>query len=134
MKTTASIFFLAAALALAGCKTEPPPTVAAKYTGIPSKNLTVVVTCSDPTTRFMGCITTDGGADHLIGMSSGTYQTSGHEITIEFKKTDKPGILKLAVSSEGKSLGTCTTAENLGGVRAELLFAPPQEHALFTTF
>jgi hypothetical protein len=134
MKTSTVLFLFAIALLLDGCQSAPPPSPAAKFIGLPAKSLTVTVTCSDPRTRFMGCIETDGEADHLVGMSSGTYQTSGHEISIDFKKTDKPGILKLSVSSDGKSLGNCSTAESLGGVRAEFFFVPPKEHTLFTTF
>lgn len=134
MKTPANIFLLAVGVALAGCKSEPPPTVASKYVGIPPKNLTVIVTCTDPMTRFMGSITTDGETDHLVGMSTGTYQTSGHEILIEFKKSDKSGAIRLSVSSGGRELGNCVTRENYGGVRADLLFAPPAEHSTFTTF
>lgn len=134
MKHFAVLSLLASVFFLSGCETEKPTSTAAKFTGIPPKALTVTVTCSDQNTRFMGSITTDGETDHLVGMSSGTYQTSGHEIFCEFKKTDKCGRITLTVSSNGKKLGNSSTDEDFGGVRADLFFAPPKEHALFTTF
>jgi hypothetical protein len=134
MKKNGYIFFLALGLGLAGCQTPPPPLPAAKFQGIPAKNFTVTVTCSDPTTRFMGGITADGETDHLVGMNCGTYQTSGHEILCEFRKTDSAGRLTITISSEGKSLGSSTTDAKSGGVRADLFFVPPQERTSFTTF
>lgn len=134
MKKNGFIFLLVANFLLAGCQTEPPPASKAKFVGISAKEFTVKVTCSDPTTRFMGSIVNDGETDHLVGMSSGVYQISGHEIVCEFKKTDQAGRLSLTISSNGKTLGNSSTDAYFGGVRVELLFAPPEEKTLFTTF
>ena len=134
MKKIAALLLLTLNLILAGCQTVPPTPPSTKFAGIPAKDFIVTVTCSDPATRFVGSIETDGVADHLIGMSTGIYRVSGHEIICEFKKTDAPGRLTLTVTSGNQSLGNSTTGARFGGVRAELFFVPPQERTLFTTF
>ena len=110
MKNIALIFLLAANFLLAGCQTGPPPVPKAKFVGIPAKDFTVTVTCSDPTTRFIGFIVNDGELDHLVGMRSGVYQISGHEISCEFKKNYK----YIEIVEEDSILGGTERKENKG--------------------
>ena len=68
-------------------------------------------------------------------MGGGTYHASGHEVVCAFRKTaGVAGKISLAVSRAGVRLGDSSTGDKNGGVRAELLYAPPEEHALFTTY
>ena len=133
MKTFCSLLALIAAVALAGCATPPPPQ--RDFAGIAPTDFTVTVKCSEPTMRFTGMIVSDGQCENWVGIGGGTYHASGHEVVCAFRKTTGvAGQISLAVSRAGVRLGDSTTDGKSGGVRAELLFAPTQEHALFTTY
>ena len=133
MKNIPSLLALIAVILLAGCATPPPP--GRSFAGIAPSEFTVTVTCSDSAARFTGMIISDGQCENWVGMGGGNYHASGHEVVCAFRKTTGvAGQISLAVSRAGVRLGESNTDDKNGGVRAELLFAPTQEHALFTTY
>ena len=133
MKIIPTFLALIAVVALAGCATPPPPPKS--FAGIAPSEFTVTVTCSNPTARFTGMIVADGQCENWVGIGGGTYHATGHEVVCAFRKTaGVAGKISLAVSRAGVRLGESNTDDKNGGVRAELLYAPPEEHALFTTY
>lgn len=125
------LFSLVCVAMLVGCATQNP---VRKYSNTSPTEVTVTITCSDPTTRFGGTIIADGQAEHWIGIGSGTFYATGHEILCEFRKTADAGRISLAVSSAGVHLGDSSTDDKFGGVRAELIATPPKEVVMFTTY
>ena len=133
MKTIPTLLALTAAVALAGCATPPPPQ--RDFAGIAPTDFTVTVKCSEPTMRFTGMIVSDGQCENWVGIGGGTYHASGHEVVCAFRKTTGvAGTISLAVSGADGPLGNSSTDGKCGGVRAELLYAPTKERALFTTY
>ena len=131
MKTIPALLAVIAATILVGCSTTSSHRDTA---GIPATDITVSVTCSEPTMRFTGTIVADGHTERFSGTGSGTFHASGHELVCSFKKTGDAGRISLAVSESGKTLGSSSSVEKLGGVRAELLHTLMARQEVFTTF
>ena len=131
VKTISSLLALAAATLLVGCSTTSPHR---DFTGLPATDITVSLTCSEPSMTFTGTIVSDGQAEPLSGKGSGTFRATGHEFVCSFKKSEVEGRISISVSEDGKSLGSSSTSQRSGGVRAELLRTPSAQHTLFTTF
>jgi hypothetical protein len=122
---------LVVAIFLSGCNTTSPR---CNYSGIPATEIIVTISCSEPSLRFTGTIVSDGHSEQLSGTGSATFHAKGHEITCSFKKTDVDGRISIAVSEAGKKLGSASTPQRFGGVRAELIRTPSKQHTLFTNF
>jgi hypothetical protein len=131
MKTIPSLLALFVTTILVGCSTKSPHR---DFTGLPATDITVSVTCSEPSMRFTGTIVSDGQTEQLSGTGSATFHASGHEFVCSFKKAGDEGRISLAVSEAGKNLGGSETGCKRGGVRAELLRIPGERHDIFTTF
>jgi len=101
---------------------------------VPTTEITVTVTCSDPNMRFTGTICSDGRSQEYSGTGKGTYHASGHEILCSFKKVDSDGRIALSAGEMGQQLGESSTANKFGGVRAEFLRLPNEQRTIFTTF
>lgn len=118
-----------AAAVLTGCATTSSQRA---YSG-PTTDIVVTVTCSNPNTRFTGSIVTDGHAVRTGGTGHGIFHATGHEFVCSFKKTDPNGRISISVSEAGKELGTSSTEDRFGGVRAEFLRTPAYQYDVFTT-
>lgn len=128
------ITFLSALIAvafLAGCSTTSHRR---DFSGIPATDFTLCVTCGEPSIRYTGTIVSDGHSELVSGKGNGTYYISAHKIACSFKKTDADGRISLAVSEAGKTQGSSSTISRFGGVRAEVLRTPSEQHDVFTTF
>lgn len=130
MKTTTSLLALIAAVVLAGCSTTSSHR---DFSGMQMTDIVVTVTCSNPDTRFTGTIVADGHSVQLGGTGHGAFHTTGHEFVCSFKKTDPDGRISISVSEAGKELGNSSTGERFGGVRAEIMRTPMEQHDIFTT-
>ena len=131
MKTIASLLAVIAATILVGCSTTSPHR---DFTGLPATDITVSVTCSDPSMRFTGTIVSDGHPVQLGGTGHGTFSATGHEFVCSFKKTVADGQISISVSEAGKTIGSSDNGCKFGGVRAEVLRTPMEQHDIFTTF
>jgi len=116
---------------LVGCRTVSRHR---DFTGVPATDFTVSVTCGEPSMEFTGTIVSDGQTEHLSGTGSGTFQISGHEVVCVFRKSDPAGRIALKITKAGELVGQAMTDVTNGGVRAELLYTPEQQHTLFTSF
>ena len=131
MKTIPSLLAVIAATILVGCSTTSSHRDTA---GTPATDITVSVTCSEPTMRFTGTIVADGHTERFSGTGSGTFHASGHELVCSFKKTGDDGRISLAVSESGKTLGSSSTVFKQGGVRAEFVRSLMVRSDVFTTY
>jgi hypothetical protein len=131
LKTIITLPAVFALIALAGCHTPVPQRGSS---GLPAKDITVSVSCSDRGMKFKGTIVADGHSKKLSGRGSGMYHASGQKIVCSFQKLDVDGRITLVVSEAGRKLGESSTPDMFGGVRAELFRAPTDQHCIFTTF
>ena len=131
MKSIRLFLTLVAVTVLLGCSTTP---ASRNFSGIPATEILVTISCSEPSMRFTGTIVSDGQSEQLSGTGSATFHATGHEIICSFKKADVDGRISISVSEAGKNLGSSSTPQHLGGVRAEILRTSSKQHTLFTTF
>ena len=131
MKTPSSLLSLVILALLAGCATTSPQR---DLSGMPPINIVTTVSCSDPAIKFTGTIVSDGHTRNYSGTGSGTFHATGHDIICSFKKTGTAGRISIAASTSDKGQGNSTTDRKFGGVRAEFLRAPKEQHDIFTTF
>ena len=130
MKTLPTLLALIAAAVLTSCRTTSSQRA---YSG-PTTDIVVTVTCSNPDTRFIGSIVTDGHAVQSGGTGHATFHATGHEFVCSFKKTDPAGRILISVSEAGKELGSSSTGEKFGGVRAEFARSLVARSDVFTTY
>jgi hypothetical protein len=131
MKTIKSLLTIIATTLLFGCATTPRH---GDFSGMPATDITVTVSCGDPGMTFTGTIVSDGHSEQLSGAGSATFHATGHEFVCSFRKTGVAGRISISVSEAGESLGSSSTTDEFGGVRAELLRTPSRRHTIFTTF
>ena len=131
LKTIITLPAVITLIALAGCHTPSPQH---DSSGLPARDITVSLSCSEPGMKFKGTIVTDGHSKKLSGKGSGMYHAGGQKIVCSFQKLDADGRITLVVSEAGRKLGKSSTPDMFGGVRAELLRTPNEQHDVFTTF
>lgn len=131
MKTLTSLLSIVTTALLFGCATAPRHH---DYSGMPVTHIVVTVSCSAPDMKFSGTIVSDGSTEQLSGTGTTTYYATGHEFVCSFRKTGVAGRISISVSEAGESLGSSSTPEQFGGVRAELLRTSAVQHTVFTTF
>lgn len=131
MKTITSLLSIVTMALLFGCATAPRHR---DYSGLAPTHIVVTVSCSEPDMKFTGTIVSDGSTEQLSGTGTITYYATGHELVCSFRKTGAAGRISISVSERGESLGSSSTSERFGGVRAELLRTPSAQHTVFTIF
>jgi len=131
MKNTTSVLAIFAAAVLAGCSLKSSD---GDFSGLPTTDIEVTVTCGKPDTRFAGTIVIDGQSVEKSGTGKATFHATGHKFVCSFKKTDQVGRISIEVSEAGKNLGNSNADIKNGGVRAEVLRIPTEQHTIFTTF
>ncbi len=89
----------------------------------------VTVSCSDESMRFTGTIVSDGRRGSFSGQGNATFHATGHEIVCSFKKATADGRISISVREAKNSLGTSSTSEPFGGVRAEVFRTPTRHNA-----
>jgi hypothetical protein len=117
MKTVSSLLALLATTILIGCSATSSHR---DSTGLHATDITVSVTCSEPSMRFTGKIISDGHTEQLSGAGSGTFHARGQEFVCSFKKTDADGQISFTVSVTGKKLGDISTSEKYGEITARV--------------
>lgn len=133
MKTAVSWFAVLAAALFAGCSTTSTTAPHRDFSGMPPTDITVTVSCSDPTMKFAGTITADGQLRRVSGKGSGAFRVTGHEFSAFIKKARSEGQITVVVAQSNQSLGSAT-AFGPFGAHFEVLRTPTEQHDLFTTF
>jgi hypothetical protein len=130
MKNIHTLILLLAATLFLGCSATSPHN---SGSSLPVSHITLTVSCSDPKTAFTGTIVCDGHTKQVSGKGGGTFHLTGYEIVASFKKTGADGRISLEGSESGVKLGSSSTDQNFGGVRAVFQRTPSVQQS-FSTF
>jgi hypothetical protein len=129
MKTAITLLATLTTVVLAGCSSTSSHR---DFSGTPTTEIVVTVTCSNPETKFSGTIVSDGHPVQLDGTGHGSFHAKGHELVCSFRKDGSDGAISISVSEAGNELGNSNIATKYGGVRADIVRTAMAHSETFT--